>query len=583
MPRGSPARLTDVLEFLEASGARRLAHGPGRNLFDHLRATMKVLSHWRQPRDVVIAGALHSIYSTDVYHQSLIADSERKKVAAIAGPGAERLVYLFGSIRRNSLFQAFAKQDGWHSQGIPVECHRGSSRVHLSPEDAGKLLVIYMANTADQVHAPDHGPGVWLSSVSRWAGWARPLVRRVPPVFNACAARVSAENELSAGGNYRNGIAAMDTGAGSGTPEFRASAKSMPWIAEPRVLLSYAELLDGRWDEAFYYATCGLRRLDEWGTPWDKRLDFGEWKSIATCIKNCAELGFTEPQQAENLVRHLSTNSADNWLEHLKTMPGRAVDGAGRFPARSESTDSPALPARFLSYVSGFQTPGQAAKHNFYPGLGQSPVYPAKRFALARALEASYRAIRSEFEGLGQGDGFQDEIERIRRTGNWNVYMLYELGRRNDANCARCPVTASVVEQHAAVGSISSAVYFSVLNPQTHIAAHKGPTNMRLRCHLGIEVPRDCRMRVDTRTLTWREGRCLVFDDSFSHEVWNDSDRRRVVLVVDLWHPDLTASEIACLNGLQRYAYAHAKDMSGYWINNEKARAAWSHTPSPGQ
>ena len=83
--------------------------------------------------------------------------------------------------------------------------------------------------------------------------------------------------------------------------------------------------------------------------------------------------------------------------------------------------------------------------------------------------------------------------------------MLYELGRRIDANCARCPITASIVEEHAAVESISGAVYFSILDPHTHIASHKGPTNMRLRCHLAIEAPPDCRMRVDRQTLTWRK------------------------------------------------------------------------------
>lgn len=95
---------------------------------------------------------------------------------------------------------------------------------------------------------------------------------------------------------------------------------------------------------------------------------------------------------------------------------------------------------------------------------------------------------------------------------------------------------------------------------------------MRVRCHLGIEIPENCRLRVGDRMLTWREGECLILDDSFSHEVWNNSDKHRVVLVVDLWHPDLSRRERGLIEGLQRYAYAHANGLNAYWQKNEQAR-----------
>ncbi len=46
-------------------------------------------------------------------------------------------------------------------------------------------------------------------------------------------------------------------------------------------------------------------------------------------------------------------------------------------------------------------------------------------------------------------------------------------------------------------------------------------------------------MRVGNETRMWQEGRCLIFDDSWEHEVWNDSNSDRVVLLVNFWHPDL--------------------------------------------
>lgn len=42
---------------------------------------------------------------------------------------------------------------------------------------------------------------------------------------------------------------------------------------------------------------------------------------------------------------------------------------------------------------------------------------------------------------------------------------------------------------------------------------------------------------------TWTEGEIMVFDDSFEHEVWHNGTTYRLILIVDVWHPDLTAHE----------------------------------------
>src|SRR5215470_15241653 len=88
--------LAFAVDFIAKTGAAGLAHGRGRSLQDHLIGTMQILSHWSQPRDVIAAGLLHSVYGTDVYRPALVSLAERKKVVAIAGKAAERLAYLFG-------------------------------------------------------------------------------------------------------------------------------------------------------------------------------------------------------------------------------------------------------------------------------------------------------------------------------------------------------------------------------------------------------------------------------------------------------------------------------------------------------
>jgi hypothetical protein len=87
---------------------------------------------------------------------------------------------------------------------------------------------------------------------------------------------------------------------------------------------------------------------------------------------------------------------------------------------------------------------------------------------------------------------------------------------------------------------------FSALAPNTHVRAHYGPTNKKLRCHLPLCVPPGgrCTITVSGESVVLEEGKCILFDDSFLHEASNVSDLPRVVLIVDTWHPDLTDEEV---------------------------------------
>ena len=81
---------------------------------------------------------------------------------------------------------------------------------------------------------------------------------------------------------------------------------------------------------------------------------------------------------------------------------------------------------------------------------------------------------------------------------------------------------------------------FSILSPRKHILDHRGPYKGVLRYHLGLIVPRGreaCRIRVGEDIRHWEEGKSMIFDDTFNHEVWNDTDETRVVLFVDVLRP----------------------------------------------
>lgn len=174
------------------------------------------------------------------------------------------------------------------------------------------------------------------------------------------------------------------------------------------------------------------------------------------------------------------------------------------------------------------------------------------------ALQRNWRAIRAEAEQLlepGDADApnggvrFVAEAENLRDSGNWQQFELFARGRRVARNCARTPLTCSIVDGFAAARTCSRGqVKFSWMEPGTHVWPHCGPTNCRLRAHLGLSVPKRTFLRVANKWRTWREGEWLIFDDSFEHEVWHNGTEPRLVLIVDIWHPELTEHERRTLN-----------------------------------
>ncbi|MDH3644747.1 MAG: aspartyl/asparaginyl beta-hydroxylase domain-containing protein, partial [Gammaproteobacteria bacterium] len=118
----------------------------------------------------------------------------------------------------------------------------------------------------------------------------------------------------------------------------------------------------------------------------------------------------------------------------------------------------------------------------------------------------------------------------------WKTFAFYVFGIRLDENCERCPETVRVLEQ---LPELQNA-WFSILAPRYHIPPHKGPTRAVVRCHLALQVPQDapnCWIRVDEEVRAWESGKCMVFDDTYEHEVKNDTDEVRVVLFVDVTRP----------------------------------------------
>lgn len=185
-------------------------------------------------------------------------------------------------------------------------------------------------------------------------------------------------------------------------------------------------------------------------------------------------------------------------------------------------------------------------------GLKAQPWWDPSKTPYAssiKELEKHWLDIKNEALSLMTDKGFKPESENLRDSGDWKQFEMFARGRKIDRNCKLAPKTCALISKIPdAAGCKRGQAKFSLMHPGTHVWAHVGPTNCRLRSHLGLVVPPKVRIRVANETREWKEGKVLMFDDSFEHEVWHDGDTLRLVLIVDFWHPDLSATQKASLS-----------------------------------
>ena len=175
--------------------------------------------------------------------------------------------------------------------------------------------------------------------------------------------------------------------------------------------------------------------------------------------------------------------------------------------------------------------------------VGDAPVLDSKHFPFLGMFTANWEAIHAEVreilrhrEAIPVFQEVSPDQKRISKGNNWRTFVLFGFGSKLEKNCRQAPLTTRLLE---AVPDIQTA-WFSILGPGYHIPAHRGVTKGILRAHLGLIIPKDaenCRMRVGDTINVWRPGEIFVFDDTYEHEVWNDTEDERVILLFDFDRP----------------------------------------------
>jgi aspartate beta-hydroxylase len=193
--------------------------------------------------------------------------------------------------------------------------------------------------------------------------------------------------------------------------------------------------------------------------------------------------------------------------------------------------------------------------HSYVPGLSIKPFWDKSHFEWARHLESHYEEIRQEFQQV------TSNLSELKSQGNniwagaltddassygvgWKTLVLMDRGRWDPINTKLFPVTArAVFDSKVPV----TEVFFASMEPNTSIKTHTDFTNFVLTSHLPIDIPysgeNKCRLTIGNDTRQWLNGQIMVFDTSLQHDAINESDKTRYILMMRLWHPDLTEAE----------------------------------------
>lgn len=199
----------------------------------------------------------------------------------------------------------------------------------------------------------------------------------------------------------------------------------------------------------------------------------------------------------------------------------------------------------------------QEPQFYLFPGLPQVQFQPRDTLPWLTAVEDAAADIRSELDALlaeptlfrpyveSRADRPNGDQAGMKDNPDWSAIFLVKDGVDQADLPARCPRTIQALADAplCRIPGRTPSILFSKLSAGARIPPHHGMINTRLICHLPLIVPSGNRFRVGNDVRDWREARAWAFDDTIEHEARNDGDGDRVILIFDVWKPELTAEE----------------------------------------
>lgn len=291
-----------------------------------------------------------------------------------------------------------------------------------------------------------------------------------------------------------------------------------------------------------------ILRGDDYSEAGNDRAAAAHYNLVLRMIPDGAQLP-PDLEKAVARARMKCAQYADGYAakltERLAAKDAAPGDGDGRF-------------ARSLDLLTGKrQIYYQEPKVYNFPELPQIQFYERDLFPWMDRIEAATDDIRAELIEVlrddaaftpyieGRKDRPENDVHNLLNNPAWGAFYLWKNGRPIDANIARCPKTMAALAD-APIPRIrhrSPSILFSLMKPGMHIPPHNGLVNTRLICHLPVILPEGCEFRVGNETRRWEMGKAWAFDDTINHEAWNRSNETRVILLWEIWRPELTMRE----------------------------------------
>jgi hypothetical protein len=296
----------DLLEAVFAALAGKILKHGSRTLAQHLVRTSELLKHWNQGDIEQKAALFHSVYSTDIYQRASISRANRCKLRSFIGDEAELIVFFFGSTTRTELFAALDKCGEIPSCGVHLSDRATGQRYAIPHEAVRSLIVIHMANMAEQAKEKDCSPGQWLNRFGKLAAIVNklpgaPMICRLAPLVR------SREHETSLIEAYAKMMSHRGLDYDKTSELCHACINAAPALFEPRIILSLLRSV-GRVSQETQIRPWDIGTLIAmWGVAWDKRLTTEQWR----CLHNHIEkdrLGAGQVRQCRNNNSELVTS-----------------------------------------------------------------------------------------------------------------------------------------------------------------------------------------------------------------------------------------------------------------------------------
>lgn len=187
----------------------------------------------------------------------------------------------------------------------------------------------------------------------------------------------------------------------------------------------------------------------------------------------------------------------------------------------------------------------QRPENDYTIGLSAYPWHNSSNFPFAKVLEENYETFKRELNTLILSNttmfGTENENRNSFSGGDWTALVIKSKTGYSSFS-SFLPQTTEILQS---IDEEFILIKYSAMKPGTRILPHTGPSNRRLRAHFCITHTGGAQMRVGEEWRTWEEGRVLVIDSSYEHEVIHDGPDLRVVLILDVWHPEYTGRNFA--------------------------------------